>query len=54
MNVQLSKWWQTESCRLAFERAKQKRAEQIAAMRAKFDAKRAELKRDVETWEIVQ
>jgi hypothetical protein len=49
--VLLSQWWRTESCRRAFARAMQKRNERIAKVRAQFAARKAQLARDVETWE---
>lgn len=46
----LSKWWQTESCRQAFERADKARAERLAKVRKAFEERQAKLKTDVENW----
>lgn len=46
----LSKWWRTDSCAKAFDRAKEKRQERIAKVRADFSAKQEKLARDVELW----
>ena len=50
--VQLSKWWTTESCRQAIERAKHARQERIAKVRQQFEAHQEKLKRDVEAWDV--
>jgi hypothetical protein len=50
----LSKWWQSDSCAQAYERANQKKHERLAAMKTAHDQKQEELKRDVELWEAEQ
>jgi hypothetical protein len=44
---QLSKWWQTPSCEAAWERAKNKKREQIKKLRAYMAAKEAALKAEL-------
>jgi hypothetical protein len=51
---QLSKWWQTESCARAFARARQKRDEKIRNLRTQVQAKREQLEREVNDWEVAE
>lgn len=44
---QLSKWWQTPSCQAAWERAKNKKREQIKKLQAYMAEKRATLKAEL-------
>lgn len=46
----LSKWWRTESAQNAIERAKTARQERFAKVRAQFNARRDQLKADVDNW----
>ena len=50
--VQLSKWWKTPSAQAAFKRAEDARRERIAKVRAAFAARKAQLKREAEEWEV--
>jgi hypothetical protein len=43
----LSKWWQTPSCEAAWDRAKNKKREQIKKLRAYMAAKQATLKAEL-------
>lgn len=46
----LSKWWQSDSCRQAFERADKARAERLAKVRRQFAERQEKLRTDVENW----
>jgi hypothetical protein len=50
----LSKWWTTQSCQAAFERAAIKRRERINQVRAAFAAKQEALVRAVDEWQVAQ
>jgi len=50
-SVQLSKWWRTDSCKRAFDRAAQRRTERITALKEKLNARKAEL--NAQIWEGV-
>jgi len=45
--TQLSKWWKTKSCELAMARAKQRKKEQIEAMKKKITHREAELHQQI-------
>lgn len=51
-SIMLSKWWMTDSCKQAEARAAQRKREQIEKMRASIKARKDQLARDVEEWEI--
>lgn len=50
---QLSKWWKTPSAQAAFKRAADARRLKIEALRAAVAARKAQLKREAEEWEVV-
>lgn len=52
-NEQLSKWWKTPSAQAAFKRAADARRLKIEALRAAVAARKAQLKREAEEWEVV-
>jgi hypothetical protein len=47
---ELAKWWRSESCAQAFERAKRAKRERIEKLKQSVTAKVDKLKRDVEQW----
>lgn len=50
-NIQLSKWWQSDSAQRAIERAALQRRERIEVMKRAVAQRKAELQTAVEQWE---
>lgn len=50
-NIQLCKWWRTDSARRAFARVEQQRRERIERVRRQFEEKKSRLQQEVEQWE---
>lgn len=51
--IMLSRWWRTDSCKQAFERAERAKRERIERVKREFAERKAKLAQDVADWKEV-